>query len=105
MLDAAGSEGVLSSQLLEEPDEVGNDLLALWHEVRTSMHEHAGTEIGGGETFRLHGGHEGILQGPDVQAREVLLGLVLTERVARNLVGERQKGNSGTREAERRRLD
>lgn len=83
-----------SPESFQKPDKVGHDVFALRDGVGASVHEDGRAEVHPGEPLGLRGGDEPILDRPDVQARQLLLGLVLPQRVARNLSrGKRQEAS------------
>lgn len=77
--------GSLLPELFQEPDEVRHDVLVLGDAVRAPVHEDGRPRVHPGKPLGLRGGHEPVFDGPHVQARQLFLGLLLCQRVARDL--------------------
>lgn len=61
------------------------------------MHEDGRSEVHPGQPLGLRGGYEAVLDRPHVQAGQLFLGLLLRQRVARNLRSAQGKGGVGWR--------
>ena len=72
-------------ELFQKPDEVRHDVLVLGDAVRAPVHEDGRPRVHPGKPLGLRGGHEPVFHGPHVQARQLFLGLLLCQRVARDL--------------------
>lgn len=82
---AQSPPGCFSSEFLKEPYEVRDDVSGLRDAVRPVVHEDGRAKVHPGEPLRLRRRDEAVFHSPHVQAREFFLGLLLPQRVARDL--------------------